>query len=273
MHYLMQSTLPILIEPEQLEAHLNDSKLLILDVGSEQEYELNHIPGAVYVSPRELICGIPPATGRLPSQQQLNDLFSRLGITPETHVVCYDNEGGGWAGRMIWTLDAIGHANYSCLNGGIHSWKAEGKPLETTANKPLSTKANVTINPALIVEAEDIMQRLGDADFAVWDARSPAEYKGINVFAQRGGHIPGAINCEWTILMDPSRHLRIRENAADILTDLGLTPDKDIVTHCQTHHRSGFTWLVAKVLGYPRVRSYHGSWSEWGNRSDTPVEL
>ena len=271
-------SLPLLIEPEQLQQRLADDNLLIIDLCSDEQYRLGHIPGAVHVSPKEIISGQPPAPGRLPPQQQLDQLFSRLGLTPDTHIICYDDEGGGWAGRFIWTLDIIGHDNYSYLNGGIHAWRAEGRETETTANEPVAKAVSVTIDTTQLVEAEEIVASLDSSnpenrDFAIWDARSPEEHSGIKVLAKRGGRMPGAINCEWTSLMDPSRSLRIREDAAEMLKQLGLTPNKDIVTHCQTHHRSGFTYLVAKILGYPRIRGYHGSWSEWGNRDDTPVEV
>ena len=265
--------LPLLIEATELQQQLNDNNLLIVDLCSDEQYRLGHIPGAVHVAPRELVLGEPPAPGRLPHKEQLDALFSRLGLTPETHVVCYDDEGGGWAGRLIWTLDVIGHNNYSYLNGGIHAWRGEGLDTETTANQPESNEVSVTIDSAQLTSAEDIMASLDNNDFAVWDARSPGEHNGTKVLAQRGGRIPGAINCEWTSLMDPNRQLRIREDAQEVLQQLGLTADKDIVTHCQTHHRSGFTYLVAKILGYPRIRAYPGSWSDWGNRDDTPVEV
>ncbi|MDY7699672.1 thiosulfate sulfurtransferase, partial [Pseudomonas aeruginosa] len=120
---------------------------------------------------------------------------------------------------------------------------------------------------------EYLQSRLGAADLAVWDARNPSEYAGTKVLAAKAGHVPGAINFEWTAGMDPARALRIRADIAEVLEDLGITPDKEVITHCQTHHRSGFTYLVAKALGYPRVKGYAGSWSEWGNHPDTPVEV
>ena len=111
------------------------------------------------------------------------------------------------------------------------------------------------------------------AAFRPWDARGPLEYSGEKVLAAKGGHIPGAVNFEWTAGMDLNDHLRIRHDIAEVLQKLGITPDKEVITHCQSHRRSGFTYLVAKALGYPRVKAYAGSWSEWGNHPDTPVEV
>ena len=129
----------------------------------------------------------------------------------------------------------------------------------------------MTIDDEPSIEAEEIMARLKGDDLLIWDARSRGEYEGTRATASRAGHIPGAIHCEWTELMDPARGLRIRADAAALLASRGLTPDREIATHCQSHHRSGFTYLVARILGYPRIRAYPGSWSEWGNRPDTPV--
>lgn len=109
-------------------------------------------------------------------------------------------------------------------------------------------------------------------DLVIWDARSAAEYDGEKLLAAKGGHIPDAVNFEWTAGMDSEHGLRIRSDIADCLEKLGITKDKEVITHCQSHHRSGFTYLVAKALGYPRVKAYAGSWSEWGNHPNTVVE-
>lgn len=269
----MSQSVVDLLEPNELEPLLGNPDLLIVDLCNDGLYSRCHIPGAVHVSAAELVCGVPPATGKLPSQQQLERLFSRIGLTSSKRVIAYDDEGGGWAGRFLWTLAVIGHLHSSYLNGGIHAWKNEGHPVESGVVEPTPTSVTVTIHPNVIAEIEDIVPRLGQDDFAILDARSPGEYQGLRPAARRSGHIPGAVNCEWISLMDPDHNYRIRADAREYLTSLGLTPDKEIVTHCQSHHRSGFTWLVARLLGYPRVRGYHGSWSEWGNRDDTPIEI
>ncbi|WAC42873.1 rhodanese-like domain-containing protein [Pseudomonas sp. SL4(2022)] len=264
--------LPLLIEPAQLASRLNTPGMILVDLTSPTRYATGHIPGARFVDPKRTQFGQPPAPGLQPDCAQLEHLFSELGHTADAVYVVYDDEGGGWAGRFIWLLDVIGHSRYHYLDGGLHAWLAEERPLSDETPPACNTQVALTLNDVHTASREYLQSRLGATDLAIWDARSPEEYSGVKVLAQKAGHIPGAINFEWTAGMDRTRALRIHQNLQAMLDNLGITADKEIITHCQTHHRSGFTYLAAKALGYPRVKAYAGSWGEWGNHPDTPVE-
>ena len=141
-------------------------------------------------------------------------------------------------------------------------------------NLPKPSTYTAQIHSGPMATKDDILQRLELPNFAIWDARTPEEYLGLRHSAQKNGHIPGAVNYEWVRAMDRSNALRLRPLAEieQELANLGLTKNKHIVTHCQSHHRSGFTYLVGKILGFEHLQAYPGSWSEWGNLPDTPVE-
>nr|WP_234461472.1 rhodanese-like domain-containing protein [Stutzerimonas stutzeri] len=264
--------MPLIIEPADLATRLDAPELILVDLTSTARYAEGHLPGARFVDPKQTQLGQPPAPGLLPDVAQLERLFGALGHRSEAVYVVYDDEGGGWAGRFIWLLDVIGHHRYHYLNGGLHAWLDEGRPLTQRVPEAASGQPSLTLDDAPTATRAYIEGRLGADDLVIWDARSPAEYRGEKSFAARAGHIPGAINFEWTAAMDPARALRIREDIAERLLALGIVPEKEVITHCQTHHRSGLTYLLAKALDYPRIKGYAGSWAEWGNLPDTPVQ-
>ena len=264
--------LPLVIEPADLAERLDAAELILVDLTNPARYSEGHIPGARFVDPKRTQLGLPPAPGLAPLKADLEALFAELGHQPDSVYVVYDDEGGGWAGRFIWLLDVIGHHRYHFLNGGVLAWQEAGLALDQNIPPSHSQNLSLTLHESPTATREYLQSRLGASDLAIWDARSSAEFDGSKVLAAKGGHIPGAVNFEWTAGMDASRALRIREDMPHLLQALGITPDKEVITHCQTHRRSGFTYLVAKALGYPRVKGYAGSWSEWGNHPDTPVE-
>jgi thiosulfate/3-mercaptopyruvate sulfurtransferase len=246
---------------------------LIVHVAEPNAFAQGHLPAARLVTPRELILGTPPAPGKLPPREQIEATLARIGYRPDLHVVVYDDEGGGWAGRFAWTLDVIGHHNWGYINGGIHALHAEGVRLATGAPVPVEpAPCHVSLTTEPIAEIVDILRILDSTDHVILDARSREEYEGTRAAAARTGHIPGAVNIDWLRLQDRSRHTRLITDLATLLESSGVTRDKTVITHCQTHHRSGLTYMAMRLLGYPHVKAYHGSWSEWGNREDTPIE-
>ncbi len=267
--------LPYLVEPavlyQQIEHGAKAPKLVIVDVGSAENYARGHVPGAIHLPYAWLISGAPPAPGTMANTDQLEQVLNHLGITPNSHVVVYDDDGGGHAGRLLWTLDLINHPHMSYLNGGLHAWAGDDLPLQAEANQPVAVSNSYQWDFAARATKDDILAELGQKEFAVWDARNPTEYRGENVQALRGGHIPGAINVEWTNLLDPGRNLRIRTDAKAFLASQGLSEQQRIVTHCQAHRRSSLTYLVGKALGFD-IRGYDGSWGEWGNDPNTPID-
>ncbi|WP_404326325.1 sulfurtransferase [Cobetia sp. UIB-001] len=271
--------LPLIVEPQQLAEMLDHPDIVIVDVPLKAESHAHHVPGARLLDFKQLVGSNDDDIPGVPSPEALSGVMSALGITRDSHVVAYDDEGGGWAGRLLWTLALLGHTRYSYLNGGLHAWQGDGLPLSDTASDWSPSEYHAAyMDTNVMATREDILDRLAAEDpqesVVVWDARSAEEYRGEKGQNARLGHIPGAVHFEWTEAMDRERNLRIRDYA-ELVTELGargLNPEQHIVTHCQSHHRSGLTWLVGQALGFSDVRAYPGSWKEWGNRDDTPIE-
>lgn len=265
-----------LIEPDQLEAIRNNENIIIVDLCKTQQYAQAHIPGAHFVHYADIVKTDKPVMGLLPDNEKFSALLSSLGVTKKSLIVAYDDEGGGCAARFVWTLHVFGHETAVVLNGGLHSWANEGHPLTNTApDKPEASSYSLKKTHHHTATRAYIQTHLDDANIVFLDARSLAEYNGEKKFADKAGHIPGAIHYEWTQSMDLRNNLR-RLPEQDIqqrLDQLGITKDKEVVCYCQSHHRSAYSWLVLKSLGYDSVLGYPGSWSEWGNLPDTPVEI
>jgi thiosulfate/3-mercaptopyruvate sulfurtransferase len=266
--------LPLIIEPEILESSLAYDNLLIVDLSKADTYRKMHIPGAVHLEYPRILGAEKPGMGLLPDDATLARVLSSIGIDEHTHVVACDDEGGGRASRLLWTLEVAGHSRYSLLNGGLHAWANEGHPLDDAAVTPGAKTFSVRHNNAACADTAYIIEHLGNPDCCLLDVRSPDEFNGVKRFADRAGHIPGAVNMEWTSAMDPGRNLRLKQahELTDQLAAIGVTPDREVIVYCQTHHRSAHTYIMLKSLGFERVKGYPGSWSVWGNSMELPVE-
>jgi len=266
--------LPLIIEADELAPLLGQDGLLVVDLCQESTYNQYHIPGAVHIEYGQIIAANPPVHGLIPETADLELLFSAIGVSKDTHVVAYDDEGGGKASRLLWTLEIMGHQHMSMLNGGLYAWANSGQQLvaDVVETKPATFVSCYSGEP--IAEADYILKNLDNDEVVLIDARSADEYSGRQVMSNRGGHIPGAKHWDWQDIMDPLNNqcLKPVSDLEQALADRGVTPDKQVITYCQTNHRSSLTYIALKSLGYTQVKSYPGSWSDWGNREDTPVE-
>ena len=260
------AALPVLIEPETLAEYLSGGNVLVVDLCDTKSYAAGHIPGAVHMDNKSLIRGSAPAPGKLPEPDHLADALGKIGLTRRHHVIAYDNEGSGWAGRLLWTLDVVGHCCTSVLNGGLSGWQQAGYPLSTEAVVTTPSAYEIKLTDSPVATKARIMNRLGQPDLALLDARSPEEFSGARQRAVKSGHIPGAVNFNWTDAMDTGRNLRLLpdQTLMQMLADRGVRPEQEVIVYCHTHHRSALSYLMLKHLGFGNIRGYDGSWSEWG---------
>ncbi len=262
----------LLVDTAWLAAHLKDANLRIVDMVTEPEaYQKAHVPGAVYLNVNDSRVGVPAGGFRLPTTEKGARLLGALGLTPDTQVVIYDDTGGLNAARLFFTLDVFGHARVSLLDGGIQAWLRAKRPVTTEISKVAHTDYRPALRTERVASAEWVRDHLGDSTIALVDARSPAEYEGKDVRAKRGGHIPGAVNIEWRQTIRPDWTFKSLAELRAMYVAKAVTPDKTVVTYCQTHHRASHTYFVLRLLGYERLAGYDRSWIEWGNRDDLPV--
>jgi len=250
-------------------------ELLIIDVRPIKQCVDAHIPGALMLDYSDLVLQDGPAIGLLPEAAHLSRVLSNIGLRHNHHVIAYNDDNGSHAARLLWTLDIIGHRNYSLLNGGFAAWDELDLPIAETPALPVRSEYHTFVEEDGLADFDYVMSALGTSDTILLDTRSSDEFNGKDIRAARGGHIPGAINFDWSLAIDLIDNGRLRDDAEliTLLYESGLTPDKQIIPYCHSHQRSAHTWLVLKHLGFPRVRPYAGSWSEWGNRDDAPVEV
>lgn len=266
----------LLIDAEQLVPHLGNDKLRIVDLSRTSVYDQLHIPHALHLKPKFLVRQEEHATGLLPDLDGLHALIAYLNISPEHHVVVYDDEGGAWAGRLIWNLHCLGFENTSLLNGGIHAWLAAGLPTTSEVEQFKPVPALVQVDQAKIqqyrIEYAELLEKVQNSQIQLWDCRTEDEYTGLRLAARRGGHIPNALHFEWSTALNRENHLRLHplERTQQRLEQLGFNLNEPVVVYCQSHHRSGLAYVLGRLLGW-KIQAYDGAWSEWGNRLDSPI--
>ena len=262
------------IRAEDLHASLWDPSVRIIDLRPAAHGGEGYIPGSVHLDQERLVRGRGPLEGLLPEPGVTADVLSSLGIEPWHRVVAYDDETGVEAARLLWTLAVAGHGHYALLDGGFAAWEAAGLPVADAAVTPGRSQYPVMQYNGAMVDKAYVLQALRRPGVAIVDTRNEAEFAGEDVRARRGGRIPGAVHFNWMSAIDlfGTGELLPRETLMAKLADIGVSPEREVILYCQSNRRCAHTFVVLKWLGFDRVRSYAGSWSEWGNAEDTPIE-
>ncbi|MEK8024193.1 MAG: sulfurtransferase [Candidatus Hydrogenedentota bacterium] len=271
----------ILVSTEWVEAHAGDPKIRVVEVDVDTKaYEEAHVENAVGWNWQSQLCDtvrrdvIPKA--------DLEKLLGETGITPETTIVLYGDNNNWFACWAFWQLRMYGHSNLRLMNGGRKKWLSEGRVLtaQMPSFKPTLYKAMVpdASMRAFLPQVMDIVR--ADGPWALVDVRSPDEFSGkilcppgLPETCQRGGHIPGAFSVPWGKNVNEDGTFKTADELEALYHPLGLTPDKGVVTYCRIGERSSLSWVVLKfLLGHDKVMNYDGSWTEWGNLVNAPVE-
>jgi len=271
----------VLVETEWVAEHLNDRKVRLVEVDVDTTaYDSGHIPGAVGWNWKKDTQ--QPIRRDIPDKTGVEALLGRSGVAPDTTVILYGDNNNWFATYAFWLLKLYGHADARIMNGGRKKWLDEGRPLTTEAPqvapalyRAKEPEANLRAFRSLVLDS------VGKAGHGLVDVRSPKEFSGELLApenlpqegAQRGGHIPGARNIPWGQAVREDGTFKPAAELKALYGGQGITPDKEIIAYCRIGERSSHTWYVLKyLLGYPNVRNYDGSWTEWGSSIGVPVE-
>ncbi len=261
----------LLFSPEELRGRLNDPALLLIDARPPEQYAGGHIAGAVSFDPY----GISLPDTRPEPLAAFTWMYEYLlgikGVAHDRCVVVYEEESGLRAARIFWFLEYFGHVDSHLLDGGLGAWRQKGFPLVQEARPPKRARFAGERVEERLATAESLLSRLGNDDVAIVDARSDEEWTGNLVRAKRGGAVPGARHIEWKLNLDGEGAFRPAGELEKLYREAGVTPENEVIAYCQGGYRSAHTYLALRLLGYPRVRNYLGSWKEWGDREELPI--
>jgi thiosulfate/3-mercaptopyruvate sulfurtransferase len=267
-------THPELLErPDKLAAELrSEVRILLLDLRPAEAFAAGHLPGAVHLDLFGIsLIDTDPAPMRA-FIWIIEHLLASRGVKADRPIVLYETNSGMRVARAFWFLEYLGHQNVRVLDGGYAAWQAAGLPVSTDAVAPSTGEWTGIRDADRLATWRDVLDRLGHSEAVVVDTRSDGEYCGTTVRAKRGGAIPGAVHIEWTRNLAADGSFKPADELRNMYVNAGVTPDREVITYCQGGYRAAHTYLALRLLGYPRVRNYLGSWKEWGDREDLPIE-
>jgi thiosulfate/3-mercaptopyruvate sulfurtransferase len=265
----------LVLSPRDLAALLADDaapRPLLLDLRPPEAYAAGHVPTAIHLDLWGVsLIDTDPAPLKA-FMWMIEHVFAVHGVDATTPVVVYDEQSGVRAARAFWFLEHLGHPSVRVLDGGFNAWTAAGLPVTRDAAPPPKSEWTGRRDERTLATWKDVKNALGCDDSVIVDTRSDAEHEGTLVRARRGGAVPGAVHIEWTRNLSESGEFKHADELRKMYTDAGVTPDREVITYCQGGYRAANSYLALRLLGYPRVRMYIGSWKEWGDREDLPIE-
>ncbi len=270
-----------LVDTEWVAQHRNDPNVKLVEVDVDTSaYRQGHAPGAIgwnWSTQLE-----DQVRRDIPSKEAWEKLLSESGIKNDDTIIFYGDNNNWFAAFAYWVAKMYGHKNVKLMNGGRKKWELEKRDLVTEEPKVTASQYKVAnVDSSLRALQGDVAAHIGKSGGALVDVRSPAEFTGevlappgLQETAQRGGHVPGATNIPWLqAVNEADGTFKTPEQLRERYEREGITPDKDVIAYCRIGERSSHTWFaLSELLGYPKVRNYDGSWTEWGSMIGVPIE-